>query len=440
MEDLQQQLLELRAQLEQLQAKANRADELEVALQQSQSDHQQVISERDQLRGEARAEAGRADNLAARLHEVQPLAEKAKDLERELKEATEQKKGKTVLVTRERKLQKLYGRPKTDTDPEVSDWISDMRQHIEDLDESQKIDTIMGYLGGEAKDEVKLRPTEDRNTAEKILMIIETSFKVTASLAMLSQMLFNRIQQPDETIQKYSLALLKLNSKIQKKGGASLDDVSLIDKFVEGLSDDSLKRELRRLSREDPSMQFVKFREKVLDLVQEDELNVPKRKTAKASEVQADSEMSKMMKMQKEWQERVISSLEDLKNHQHLTDERLDALMREQQERQTGQQGSRYSGKAGKWMSRPTAAATANTPSHRQGKQPLTSNHSAPDEQHSMPAQRPSSNTLPRRDAQRPKGPCFLCGRLGHIARECWGNQPVRQKKPSKQENHMPPM
>ena len=65
-----------------------------------------------------------------------------------------------------------------------------------------------------------MRPLADRNTADKILAIIDSSFKDTVSLAVLSQTLFNRVQQPTETIQSYSLALLKLNEKIKQKGGA----------------------------------------------------------------------------------------------------------------------------------------------------------------------------------------------------------------------------
>ena len=237
MEDLQQQLTELKAQLERLQARASQADAIEAALKQSQLDHQQVIQERDQLRSEASAEADRANDLAARLSQASLLADKASHLEQELEATVKQKVGKTVLISQERKLQKLNGRPKTESDPEVSDWISDMKVHVEELDENQKIDTIMGHLGGEAKDEVKLRPLADRNTADKILAIIDSSFRDTASIAVLSQTLFNRVQQPTETIQSYSLALLKLNEKIKQKGGAALDDFALIDKFVEGLVD-----------------------------------------------------------------------------------------------------------------------------------------------------------------------------------------------------------
>ena len=418
MEDLQKQLEELKAQLVQLQAKADRTDELEAALLQSEGDHKQAMSERDQLRGEARAEADRANDLAAQLLQAQPLANKAKDLERELKEATQLRKGKTVLITRERKLLKLYGRPKVDNDPEVSDWITDMRQHIEDLDASQQIDTIMGYLGGEAKDEVKLRPLVERDSAEKILAIIENTFKVTASLATLSQMIFNRVQQPDETIQSYSLALLKLNWKIEKKGGKALDSSSLIDKFVEGLLDDALKRELRRLSRDDPKMTFGEFRQKVLDLVQEDDGQKIK---VKKAEVEAESDIAQMMRQQKDWQEQITKSLEELKNHQHQIDERLDALMSERQQKLAERQSRPMygNGKRAQQQSRPHSAATA--PSQWQGRSSSADSHTTPTP---PPIQR--------------KGPCFQCGRLGHIARECWWNTEKKEKntRPVKKKTH----
>lgn len=392
---MEQQIKQLQDQLAAMQTKATNA---EAALESHKQDLQNVLQERDQLKGEARAEASKAHSLEDEMRQLRAEAQRAADLEHELREASRFRPGKTVLITRERKLQKLTGRPKTDADPEVGDWLSDIRQHIEELDESQKIDTIMGYLGGSAKDEVKLRPDTERNTADKILHIIETTFKVTDSLASLSQTLYNRTQEQGETVQSYSLALLKLNSKIQKKGGVALDSIALTDKFIEGLLDPSLRRDMRRLNKEHPRLTFVQFREKVLDLVQEDEVEIQKKKTVKTAEVKAESDLAELLKQQMELQKQTTAALTALQQQQQKTDEKVAQLMKQQ---------------------KPTAG--------------------------------PSQATTTKSDDVRPRsrsrqiGPCFICGKLGHIAKNCWDNpknkdkrpssKPTQSKPPAKQEN-----
>ena len=72
---------------------------------------------------------------------------------------------RTVVITRERKLPKFSGRPATDSDPEVAEWMREIRQHVAELPESQKIDTIVGNLTGDARDEVQLLEEGEKGTA-----------------------------------------------------------------------------------------------------------------------------------------------------------------------------------------------------------------------------------------------------------------------------------
>lgn len=205
----------------------------------------------------------------------------------EVKPSALQLQPRTVLITRERKLQKLCGRPKTDSDPDVSDWVSDIRQHIIDLDESQKIDTILGFLGGEAKTEVKLYPKEERSTAEDILNIISTLYKDVDNLATLHKDFYDRLQKKDETLQSYSLALMKLREKIHKKSPNAVDDTALRTRFIEGVMDQGLKRDLRKLARDHEKATFVEFRRLVLDWIGDEESKATVKTSVKTSEQQA---------------------------------------------------------------------------------------------------------------------------------------------------------
>jgi hypothetical protein len=87
------------------------------------------------------------------------------------------KKGNKTVVAREKKIAKLNGRPVKESDPDVSEWLQDAEQQFRIIyDENAKIDFLMDNLGGQAKDEIRLRPTVERNTLEKILKIIREVF------------------------------------------------------------------------------------------------------------------------------------------------------------------------------------------------------------------------------------------------------------------------
>ena len=299
---------------------------------------------------------------------VEELQEQVNDLTRQLAEA----KKSRVLVTRERKLHKLAGRPKTSTDVDVSDWLIDIKQHIADLEENQKIDIIMGHITGEVRDEVKLRAETDRDTADKILKIIEDNFKEVDSLAILNQKFFNRGQEEKETVQSYSRALMKLNSRIQQKGGAALTDATLKMKLIDGLRDSSLKRELRRIDKEDEAITFAAFRQKVLELVQDDECQ-PEVAKDREVKVSPDSEMIALLKQSMELQKQTLQELKK-KNSATATSSKKDKPEKSKDD------------------SNSTGAGT--------------------------PRFQPN-----------PLGPCFICSKPGHIADKCYFNRKNKRER-----------
>ena len=298
---------------------------------------------------------------------VQELQQQVDALTQQLAEA----KKSRVVVTRERKLQKLAGRPKTSTDVEVSDWLIDIRQHIADLDETQKLDIIMGHITGGVREEVRLRAEAERDTAEKIFKIIEDNFKEVDSLASLNKKFFNRTQEAKESVQSFSRALMKFNSRIQQKGGTALDDKTLNLKLIDGLSDSSLKRELRRLDKEDEALTFTAFRQRVLEIVADDECDV---EVAKDREVKVNPE-SEMVALLKQSMELQKQTLEELKKHNSGA------------------------------TSKPPPAAKSSDASKA-----------------TTPAENP-------RFPPSPYGPCYICGKSGHTAYRCYFNKKNKRDK-----------
>lgn len=184
-----------------------------------------------------------------------------------MKQKSDLNPNKTVYVAREKKNARLRGRPVKESDPDVAEWLDDARQHLKVInDNDARIDFLMDNLGGQAKDEIRLRPRLERDTAENILKIIKDAFASTETLGALQQQFYQRDQKHGESLQNYSLALMKLLDKIVAKDENAVTDFDemLKERFVEGIRDSSLRREIRRFSFEKKSMSFGEFRQKVL--------------------------------------------------------------------------------------------------------------------------------------------------------------------------------
>ena len=72
-----------------------------------------------------------------------------------------QKSSSVVYMKSDRKFPKFAGRPEKDSDPDVIEWITDMREYIASKSsKDHHVDFIMDHLTGSAKSEIRLRPPE----------------------------------------------------------------------------------------------------------------------------------------------------------------------------------------------------------------------------------------------------------------------------------------
>ena len=172
-----------------------------------------------------------------------------------------------LYIRTERKLPKFSGRPVKDSDPDVEDWLMDMREHLHSIPSNdKKIEFILDHLDGAAKSEVRLRPVDCKDTPEKIFTIIESVYLVQETNSQLRQRFYERVQKETETIETYSLALMKMAKRIAMREGSDLENMDkvLIDKFVDGVRDPQLKRELSKHAFEHSKMPFLEFRGQIL--------------------------------------------------------------------------------------------------------------------------------------------------------------------------------
>lgn len=313
------------------------------------------------------------------------LQDEIKKLEEAAKNQISTSDKKTVYVTRERKITKFFGRPRTDSDQDVEDWITDIKQYITDLEDSQKVDTILSHLAGEAKDEVKLLEDEDKDTAEKILNFLQKTFKSVDSIVKLTQQLSNRVQKDDESVQSYSLSLLKLQNKINRKEKGVAPDEMVKSRFLEGIQNEALKRDLKKLAKVDSTLTFPAFRKLVLTEIQDDTAAQPKTIKTKSAETKT-----------------VLTTEQQLIKQMEMMNKTMQNMQQQQLEMMSKVIGA---------VQRPTFNQNK---SRFNSSQKEYGGDKKPDNQ--LTSSRPEGSSTGRRM----KGPCYYCGKLGHVISECW--------------------
>lgn len=216
------------------------------------------------------------DNLKAEIEALKSDVQKEQDKNVQLEEQKVkleeklQEKGAAsgVFVTRERKIEKFSGKPVKTGDPEVWEWTEEVRGYFQsrEFNPKEKVDFILQHLGGIAKAEIQYHPKEVRDNSEQILTTLEKTFGIQDSVAALQQKYYIRAQLDSESVLEYSVALLKMSAKVLEKSPElkSSHDLMLKGRFVEGVKDPILRKDLKRESEENPQLTFWNIREKAL--------------------------------------------------------------------------------------------------------------------------------------------------------------------------------
>ena len=147
-------------------------------------------------------------------------------------------------MAKEKPFTKLSGRPTKDKDPKISDWLEDAREHLVTIpDEKSRIDFLMQILISPAKDEIRLRSLLERYTADKIVYLIHSIYDGADSVSQLQELFFQRNQKDDETLQVYSLNLMKMFDQIINRDNTVLGDKDKVlkDRFIEGIKEPHLR-------------------------------------------------------------------------------------------------------------------------------------------------------------------------------------------------------
>ncbi|PIK47134.1 hypothetical protein BSL78_15985 [Apostichopus japonicus] len=141
--------------------------------------------------------------------------------------------------------------------------------------------------------------------------------------------LCNRVQRDGESVSTYAFALMKLSDKLKTFDGAPDVQGTLKEQFRDGLSDMVLRREVKRLMKDNATLSFVALRDWALDMSEESS-NLPRRKAQKPGvygmEATPNPQLSAILETLVTTVEKQTGILQELKNDQTALSKRVETL------------------------------------------------------------------------------------------------------------------
>ena len=166
----------------------------------------------------------------------------------------------TPVYIRERSVKKFTNGP---DDPPISEWLDSVQRVTRGRSPQNIVDFLMENLDGEAYNEVKHRPFDERSSPKDICYILIQAFgEGHCSRMQRERQFFNRRQREKESLRRFSHALMALAEKIPDIEEER--DSLLKEQFAENVRDSELKRELKRLCWNDPDITFYDLREEAI--------------------------------------------------------------------------------------------------------------------------------------------------------------------------------
>lgn len=169
-----------------------------------------------------------------------------------------------VFVPRDRNCPKFNGR----SGIMIEEWVEEAQtcMRLRHLSTSDQAFFLFDHLEGEARDEIRYRPRDEREDPNKIFQALRELYGCTSSYVALQESFFSRKQQDGETLLEFSLVLLNLLEKVKRQSphGMPNADILLRDQFVEHVRDGALRRELKQFVRRQPTARLLDVRSEAM--------------------------------------------------------------------------------------------------------------------------------------------------------------------------------
>ena len=197
----------------------------------------------------------------------QMMREKISQLERDLEKSQsnfehEVRKGneRPLFVGRDKKIKSFSMKD------DVDEWYENIVHFIEQRfkSESDQKEFVLDHIDKEPKLELKLHLDLSKAKTSEILTQLKEIFGPKDTVVQLQQQFFGRNKSSSESLEDYAFVLMNIAANLQKLNHREFSNIEevLKQKFAEGVSDISLKRELRRLNTECKGLKFWELRDR----------------------------------------------------------------------------------------------------------------------------------------------------------------------------------
>ncbi|XP_066270928.1 uncharacterized protein [Branchiostoma lanceolatum] len=177
-----------------------------------------------------------------------------------------------VVMATDRKLPQFTGLPSKPGDLNVDEFILECKRSFKvwGTPKDQQGFLVGRACVGEAKAQVQLLNDANKDDVDIVFVHLREAYADKAPFSALIQAFYARQQLPGESIRQYSLALQTVMRRASDKDVDNKQlpnpDLTLRDKFIAGLRDQALRKDLLKLMREKNDSKFKDVREEALHL------------------------------------------------------------------------------------------------------------------------------------------------------------------------------
>ena len=161
--------------------------------------------------------------------------------------------------------------------PTISQWLEEFETYARQagITEANKAMSIFDHLRACARVEVLYHPEAVRLDYQSLVSLLKLRFGPTECVPSLSTTFHARVQLDGENLARYSRVLMRLHSHMEKAAVTRteedafvlLRDNALKEQFVRGVSDRTVRQELRRIALSSADQSFLAMRDEVLSLL-----------------------------------------------------------------------------------------------------------------------------------------------------------------------------
>ena len=176
------------------------------------------------------------------------------------------------------KLSKFRGTPQKSDDLSIREWLDEFDDYCSyyKLDKREKAQVMVSHLVGAAKDEVMCRESGEREDDVKLRKVLQARFGRLESVQSMTSALHSRVQEEGESLADFSSALIRMYDRMEsiasrdeKQALKLLKNNTLKERFIKGVKEKGVQRELRRISISGGDESFLGMREAVLEHFQD---------------------------------------------------------------------------------------------------------------------------------------------------------------------------